>query len=580
MVAALQELRREAHSPFAVPVRRRRYVLAVGLTVTMACTSGLRSVPEPNPTAPHTAYPPIPGAPAEVTAFTDVAVIPMDTGRVLPHYTVLVRRGRIAALGPVDSIAVPHGAIRIDGRNKYLVPGFGACHGHMISSWSAEAFPLESRYAELVLFSWFADGVTVVREMDYIDADAGISNWFPLRGRDLLRLRAQAAAGRLWSPRLYITGQWAPKQYIIGGTHSLARGEDWPEPRLDSVAAYVAAFKAAGYDFLKLHEESPTMADSVFAAARRVGIQVGGHVVGTFEQALAGGQQVMDHFGKMGGWPASDTTLGDSAAYRQLLAANAGARRRAGVWTCLGGYGVYNSLELRALTDSGAGVLLGDDGLPGNSALPRLKQAGLTPYQALALGTKNFGRYLRTLDPRGDETGTIAVGQRADLVLLTGNPLADLRYADPHDESLGAAASPAVVMVGGRWLARPELDRRLAVRGLYKSLLEANAALLADALDSSLTPSQRQAVQQLEPRHQAQRFALAERFVLSETKPAGGADSLRGPQLLVELFAQQLGEVRAVLPATAQPRFDVQAHRWLTARAAEGYHPTIPGIRP
>jgi imidazolonepropionase-like amidohydrolase len=75
-------------------------------------------------------------------------------------------------------------------------------------------------------------------------------------------------------------------------------------------------------------------------------------------------------------------------------------------------------------------------------------RAGLTPYQALATATRNPAVFLRTLD----ETGTVAVGKRADLVLLRGNPLSDIRNIQ----------HPAGVMLGGRWLAREEIDRRLA----------------------------------------------------------------------------------------------------------------------
>jgi adenine deaminase len=75
-------------------------------------------------------------------------------------------------------------------------------------------------------------------------------------------------------------------------------------------------------------------------------------------------------------------------------------------------------------------------------------EAGLTPYQALATGTRNVAEYFGTLD----ETGTVAVGKRADLVLLDGNPLQNVAYV----------ADPAGVMVGGRWLSREVLYQRLA----------------------------------------------------------------------------------------------------------------------
>jgi cytosine/adenosine deaminase-related metal-dependent hydrolase len=50
-----------------------------------------------------------------------------------------------------------------------------------------------------------------------------------------------------------------------------------------------------------------------------------------------------------------------------------------------------------------------------------------------------------------EETGTIAVGKRADLVLLTGNPLQDIQHT----------ARSAGVMIGGRWLSREVIDQRL-----------------------------------------------------------------------------------------------------------------------
>src|SRR5258705_13475316 len=43
----------------------------------------------------------------EVTAFVNVAVIPLDRERVLPHQTVVVRGDRIGALGPATQIGAP-----------------------------------------------------------------------------------------------------------------------------------------------------------------------------------------------------------------------------------------------------------------------------------------------------------------------------------------------------------------------------------------------------------------------------------------------------------------------------------------
>jgi imidazolonepropionase-like amidohydrolase len=73
--------------------------------------------------------------------------------------------------------------------------------------------------------------------------------------------------------------------------------------------------------------------------------------------------------------------------------------------------------------------------------------AGLTPYQVLATGTREAARYYGA-DAR---FGTIAPGQRADLILLTANPLQDLANVQRR----------AGVMVRGRWLPEGEIQMRL-----------------------------------------------------------------------------------------------------------------------
>jgi imidazolonepropionase-like amidohydrolase len=104
-------------------------------------------------------------------------------------------------------------------------------------------------------------------------------------------------------------------------------------------------------------------------------------------------------------------------------------------------------------------LLLGTDGgtegvleLPPGSEAPwelvLLVKAGLTPYQALETTTRNPAIALGAFD----STGTIAVGKRADLVLLSGNPLEDINHA----------RALVGTMLGGRWLPREDLDARLA----------------------------------------------------------------------------------------------------------------------
>jgi len=62
-------------------------------------------------------------AASALTAFVDVTVVPMDRERLLGHQTVLVRGERIAEIGSAGAVRIPAAASRIDGRDRYLLPG-------------------------------------------------------------------------------------------------------------------------------------------------------------------------------------------------------------------------------------------------------------------------------------------------------------------------------------------------------------------------------------------------------------------------------------------------------------------------
>ncbi|MEZ4585468.1 MAG: amidohydrolase family protein [Gemmatimonadales bacterium] len=105
---------------------------------------------------------------------------------------------------------------------------------------------------------------------------------------------------------------------------------------------------------------------------------------------------------------------------------------------------------------AGVPILAGTDlpnpyTIPGfslHAELALLVEAGLPPRAALQAATRNAARFLDA----GDSLGTIEVGKHADLVLLDGDPLADI-----------ANLSRIIGVVrAGRFLDRNELDGILA----------------------------------------------------------------------------------------------------------------------
>ena len=71
-------------------------------------------------------------------------------------------------------------------------------------------------------------------------------------------------------------------------------------------------------------------------------------------------------------------------------------------------------------------------------------EAGLRPYEALRAATVNPAAFLQSTA----DWGTIEPGKRADFVLLSANPLADIRNTTKID----------AVIFGGRVMERAELD--------------------------------------------------------------------------------------------------------------------------
>ncbi|MHC4732016.1 MAG: amidohydrolase family protein [Planctomycetota bacterium] len=389
-----------------------------------------------------------------VTAIVDVNVVPMDSERVLEHHTVLVRKGRVAAVG--KEVAVPADAFRIDGRGRYLMPGLADMHVH---NWYEK---------EHLLF--LANGVTTIRNM-----------WGTPKQ---LKWRREIGAGTRLGPTLHTTGP------ILDGARAT-----WPGSTIvttvEDARAAVRRIRAEGYPSLKIYNGlRRDVYGALVAEARQQGLRVVGHVpraVG-ISGALAARQDCIEH---LEGYV--DLETGE----RQRIAQETAAL---GIWNCVTLVVYWSHLRwdelperpemkyvpaplretwramtkrrpdkehlerlrrlrrrsrelTKALHEAGAKLLLGTDcatpfiiaGWSAHRELRLLVEAGLTPYEALRAGTVDAAAYL------GDDFGTVAVGKRADLVLVEANPLEDVRNA----------ARRVGVMVRGRWLPAAELQKRL-----------------------------------------------------------------------------------------------------------------------
>ena len=439
--------------------------------VSGSMLAGSRATTAPDLASPASAHQ---SAPAPVV-FTNVNVVPMDSERVLRNQTVLVEQGRIRHIGPAADVPAPSGVTTVDGSGKYIMPGLAEMHGHMPGG----------EVEEMVMFLYVANGVTTVRGMLGLDGH--------------MELRRKANAGEIVAPTLYLAGP-------------SFNGSSVSSP--EQAAQKVRTQKDQGWDLLKIHP-GLTVAeyDAMAMTAHEVGIRFGGHVpadVG-LEHAIAMGQETFDHLdGFIEYLNAFDEPI-DQARLRELVAMvkaadawvvptmvlwdvgvigrgdarvmadypemrywpkrniprvvegvegwvgrHAGGAQRVRANPTAADLWAANRLEvLEALSDAGVGILMGTDSpqifsVPGFSLhreMRAMADAGMSPYEILVSGTRAVGEYFR----RSDTFGTVAVGRRADLILLNSNPLDDV----------GNVADRAGVMVRGRWFSTSYIEERL-----------------------------------------------------------------------------------------------------------------------
>ncbi len=417
--------------------------------------------------------------------FRGVNVIPMDRERVIANQTVVVRNGRIRAMGNEGSVSVGNTALMVDAKGKYLVPGWAEIHAHVPPIDDIE--PMKE-----VLTLYLANGITTIRGM--------------LGHPKHLELRSKINSGEILGPHFYATGPSFNGQTV----KTAERG-----------AAMVREQKAAGYDYLKLH---PGLTKETFPAitktAQEVGIPFVGHVsfnVGVwraidakyssidhldgFVEAITPGSDTLaePETGLFGSWigyradpsriPKLVKALSDNKI--SVVPTQALAER----WLSpLPAESFTNDPEMKYITPqvaknwvdakttymnnpkfakehaqkliqirrqlilacqkNGVQLLLGSDApqifnVPGFSIHNELKymvDAGLTPYEALRTGTVNVAAYLNKPD-----SGVIKTGNVSDLVLLSGNPLTNISQTRNIEG----------VMIGTNWLPKAYIQKEL-----------------------------------------------------------------------------------------------------------------------
>jgi len=385
-------------------------------------------------------------------AITGAKVVTMagEDGGIIEDATILIQDGRIAAVGPTAAMTYPAGTPTIDARGKTILPGFIDAHAHGAYG-DGELVPEQNWN----LLQTLALGTTTIHDPS--------SNTTFFVAEDMQR------TGRIVGPRMFSTGR------IIYGAR--APGAYAQIDTLADALDHVRRLKAEGAPSVKNYNQPRRdQRQMVVEAARRENMLVvaeGGSLFGMDLNLIADGNSTLEHnipvmtiyddvlqffgqsntnytptlvvgYGGLAGDPywrqATDVFAQPLLqAHTPPAILRAGNARRT---TAPEGDFIDDDVarEAKKIADAGVLVSIGahgqQAGIGTHWEIWSFVRGGMTPLEALQAATivpaKSLGM--------DREIGSLEPGKLADLVIVDGDPLADIRNTERVE----------TVVIGGR----------------------------------------------------------------------------------------------------------------------------------
>lgn len=420
--------------------------------------------------APPRAVRPYVAVSAPVVALTHVRVIDGTGAAPLEDQTIVITNGTITSIAPSAGATIPDGALVKDLDGRSVLPGLVMVHEHFFYPAGNGMYTEEGwSFPKLYL----AGGVTTLRTGGSIEPYAD------------LNIARAIAAGETVGPAMDVTGPYLEGPGLpLVQIHALADSAE-----ASRMVDYWAGLGATSFKAY-MHISRDELAAAVAAAHRRGLKVTGHLCSVTFREAADLGIDDLEHgflvasdfvAGKRpDSCPARDSVVASLLALdpdgpaagdliRHLVAKRVALtstlpvfetftpgrppaspaaldamlpeardqylRRRLRIatssdttWVAL--FRKEMRLE-RRFVQAGGRLLAGTDptgyggvvaGFSNHRELELLVEAGFTPLEAIRIGTLNGATYLG----RAERIGTIAAGKQADLVIVNGNPAADI----------------------------------------------------------------------------------------------------------------------------------------------------------
>lgn len=411
---------------------------------------------------------------APIVALTDVRVIDGTGGPARPRQTIVIRDGRIAEIGDADKVAAPSDATLLPLAGRSVIPGLVMLHEHLYYPAGSGVY---GQFGESFVRLYLAGGVTTMRTGGNMNGFMDLNLKRRIEAGDKAGPDIDATAPYLNGPNAFIQ-----MRALKGAADARAQVDYWADEGATSFKAYMQISRA-------------DLGAAIDQAHKR-GLKVTGHLCSvTYSDAADLGIDNLEHGflastdfvadkqpdvcpGQGRGQQAVNAVEDTSAAFQalvrklvdkrvaltstltifetltpgrpvppglevltpQLREAFEGARARVSATPD----SIYSTLFRkamaveRAFVKAGGVLVVGTDPtgsggvIPGYSnqrALELLVEAGFSPLEAISIGTLAGAKYLG----RDGDIGTIAVGKRADLAVVDGDPsvsIADVRKVE------------------------------------------------------------------------------------------------------------------------------------------------------
>ena len=412
-------------------------------------------------------------------------------GSVLDRGALVVDSGRITALGRMGEVTAPVGATRVDLSGDTVIPALINAHAHpghegspanRYTSWRAENWTPDNLVAHLQREAFYGVGAvgaaggddprralsfaqqqnagTVPPAAAYVHAAA---LELPNGGPGVLLMKAAKLLGALPQAATVEEARSAVQEVAGRNVRHLniwiTRGDGYPAMTPDTYAVYAAVYDEAHKNQILVHTRARALADQKAALRGGTDVLVGIAAEAPDEELLALVRDKKPYWIPVDG-PGPDPRewcqdpfvmqgLPEDAVNETYNVATGALEANGCARPQTNPVASEESLAeaFRAMVGAGARVVLGTDagmgrylfGWAEHYMLARFVKFGMTPLQALQTATQRPAELLSLHD-----RGTLAMGRRADFVVLYGNPL----------DNIEATRRIADVYLGGEMLGR------------------------------------------------------------------------------------------------------------------------------